>query len=81
VFTGYEPPPYYDSLLAKIISWGADRDEAIRRMARALSETRMEGPATNLDYHLHVLADKTFLAGRTHTQWSPRAIAPDQVTA
>jgi acetyl-CoA carboxylase biotin carboxylase subunit len=70
VFAGYVPPPHYDSLLAKIICWGQDRTEALGRMERALSETRVVGPRTSIPYQLAVLRDEDFRAGRAHTRWT-----------
>ncbi len=69
VFAGYEPPPFYDSLLAKIITWGADRSEALSRMEQALAETCIVGPKTSIPYQLAVVRDDDFRNGRTHTQW------------
>ena len=48
LYSGYEPPPYYDSLLAKVIVWAEERDEAIQRLERALSEMRITGPKTTI---------------------------------
>ncbi|MDP2710040.1 MAG: biotin carboxylase N-terminal domain-containing protein [Solirubrobacteraceae bacterium] len=59
-------PPYYDSLIAKIIVHGHDRAEAIARMQRALSETVLEGVKTTIPYHQKLLADPAFLSGE-HT--------------
>jgi acetyl-CoA carboxylase biotin carboxylase subunit len=59
-------PPYYDSLIAKIIVHGRDRAEAIARMQRALSETHLEGVKTTIPYHQRLLADPAFLSGE-HT--------------
>jgi acetyl-CoA carboxylase biotin carboxylase subunit len=56
-------PPFYDSLIAKIIAHGRDRDEAIERMRRALSECRVEGVKTTIPFHLRLLRDPAFLAG------------------
>ena len=56
-------PPYYDSLIAKIIVHGRDRAEAIGRMRRALGETVIEGVKTTIPFHLKVLGDPSFLAG------------------
>ncbi|HEY8475947.1 MAG TPA: acetyl-CoA carboxylase biotin carboxylase subunit [Chloroflexota bacterium] len=67
LYPGYEVPPYYDSLLAKIITWGKDRAEAITRMERALRECRIEGVVTNIPYHLRVLASPEFRAGGVYT--------------
>ena len=59
-------PPYYDSLIAKIIVHGRDRAEAIARMQRALAETHVEGVKTTIPYHQKLLADPAFLSGE-HT--------------
>ena len=59
-------PPYYDSLIAKIIVHGRDRAEAIARMQRALAETVVEGVKTTIPYHQKLLADPAFLSGE-HT--------------
>src|SRR2546426_965723 len=60
----YSVPPFYDSLLAKVIVRGADRAEAIGRMRRALAETVVEGVKTSIPFHLKVLNDPAFLEGR-----------------
>jgi acetyl-CoA carboxylase biotin carboxylase subunit len=59
--------PYYDSLLAKIISFGQDRTEAIARMQRCLEECVIEGVATTVPFHLRVLRDERFIRGAVHT--------------
>jgi acetyl-CoA carboxylase biotin carboxylase subunit len=59
----YAVPPFYDSLLAKIIVHGQDRHEAIERMRRALGETVVEGVKTTIPFQLKVLGDPGFLAG------------------
>jgi acetyl-CoA carboxylase biotin carboxylase subunit len=68
-YPGYAVPPDYDSLLAKVVTWGPDRHTAIRRMARALAEYRIEGVATNIPFLRQLMADPDFLAGRFHTRW------------
>ena len=60
----YSVPPFYDSLLAKIIVHGRDRGEAIERMRRALGETVVEGVKTTIPYHLKTLGDPAFAEGR-----------------
>ncbi len=74
LFAGYQPPPYYDSLLAKLVVWGEDRSEAIARLGRALRELRLDGPSTTVPYHLAVVADTEFSHGRVHTAWQPAAL-------
>jgi acetyl-CoA carboxylase biotin carboxylase subunit len=69
LFEGYRIPPYYDSLIAKVIAWGADRDEAIARMRRALSEMRVEGVHTTIPFHIRLLDDARFRAGDVHTRF------------
>jgi acetyl-CoA carboxylase, biotin carboxylase subunit len=69
IYRGYAPPPYYDSLLAKVICWGQNRAEALQRMERALCEMRVSGPRTTIPYQLAVLRDEEFRAGRAHTRW------------
>jgi acetyl-CoA carboxylase biotin carboxylase subunit len=65
MMTGYTVPPHYDSLIAKIIVHGHDRNEAIARMQRALYETVIEGIKTTIPYHLKLLADPAFVAGES----------------
>lgn len=66
---GYRFPPNYDSLLAKLIVHGADRDQAVRRMRRALGEFVIEGVATTIPYHLQVLNHPAFVAGDVTTRF------------
>jgi acetyl-CoA/propionyl-CoA carboxylase biotin carboxyl carrier protein len=60
---------HYDNLLAKIVAWGRDRDEARRRMIRALRETDVEGVTTNVAAHLAVLQHPDFVADQHSTRW------------
>ncbi len=69
---GCEIPPYYDSMVAKIMTWGRDRSEAIARMRRALDVTVVEGIKTNVEMHQRVLADGDFVAGRLDTRFMER---------
>ena len=62
-------PPYYDSLIAKLISHGKDRDEAISRMRRALEMFIVEGIHTTIPLHQRILADPDFQAGRFDTKY------------
>jgi acetyl-CoA carboxylase biotin carboxylase subunit len=69
-------PPYYDSLVAKLISYGADRGEAIERMRRALEMFIVEGIHTSIPLHLKIMADEDFRAGRLDTNFIKRFQAP-----
>ncbi len=61
---GFEVGLFYDPLLGKLITYGADRDQALRRMRRALAELRIDGVATCIDFHRRVLDEADFCAGR-----------------
>jgi acetyl-CoA carboxylase biotin carboxylase subunit len=67
LYPGYEVPPYYDSLLGKLIAWGPDRATAIERGRAALDELVIEGLTTNVEIHKALLANETFLDGRMTT--------------
>jgi len=75
LYSGYVVPSYYDSMVAKIICWGRDRDEALARMRRALQETVVEGIDTTLSFHLQVLADEKFRRGEIHTGYLDEFLA------
>ena len=62
-------PPFYDPLIAKIIAWGRDRDEAIRRMERALYEFSISGIKTNIPFHRAVMRNSNFVRGVLGTQF------------
>ncbi|MGH2499556.1 MAG: acetyl-CoA carboxylase biotin carboxylase subunit [Candidatus Limnocylindria bacterium] len=66
-FQGYEVPPFYDSLLAKVIAWGRDRPEAVARMQRALDEFTIVGVTTNIAAHKKILGSEAFRAGQVTT--------------
>jgi acetyl-CoA carboxylase biotin carboxylase subunit len=67
LYPGYEVPPYYDSLLGKLIVWGPDRETAIARGRAALEELLIDGVTTNVDIHRALLENDTFLEGRMTT--------------
>ena len=67
LYAGYEVPPYYDSLLGKLVVWGPDRATAIARGRAALDELVIEGLVTNVAIHRALLANETFLEGRFTT--------------
>ena len=63
IYDGYRVPPNYDSMIAKIIAHGSDRDTAIARMKVALEELLINGIKTNVPLHRWLLTDKGFLEG------------------
>ena len=68
-------PPYYDSLIAKLITFGKDRAEAIMRMQRALEMFIVEGIHTTIPLHRRILADEEFRAGNIDTKYVERLLA------
>ncbi|MEK4691546.1 acetyl-CoA carboxylase biotin carboxylase subunit [Bacillus sp. FSL W8-1202] len=68
-YPGYSIPPYYDSMIAKVITYGKTRDEAIARMKRALSEFVIEGIETTIPFHLKLLEHETFVSGEFNTKF------------
>ncbi|OGC23925.1 acetyl-CoA carboxylase biotin carboxylase subunit [candidate division WOR-1 bacterium RIFOXYB2_FULL_42_35] len=69
VYPGYVIQPHYDSLIAKLIVWGKDRPEAIRRMARALDEYVIDGISTTIPFHLDVMRNEAFASGNVTTKF------------
>jgi acetyl-CoA carboxylase biotin carboxylase subunit len=69
IYLGWDVPVHYDPLLAKLITWGANRDEAANRMGAALIEYRVEGPTTNIPFLRWILAHEDFRENRVHTRW------------
>jgi acetyl-CoA carboxylase, biotin carboxylase subunit len=69
LYRGYEVPPHYDSLLAKLIVWAPTRDEAIARGKRALIEYEIVGTPTTIPFHLRLLENPTFLRGGVYTNY------------
>ena len=69
VYTDYEIPAYYDSLIGKVIVWGRDRPTAIRRMKRALRECAITGVPTTLGFHQKILDTPEFLSGEVYTNF------------
>ncbi|MFZ2323168.1 MAG: acetyl-CoA carboxylase biotin carboxylase subunit [Ignavibacteriaceae bacterium] len=67
IYQSYTIPPYYDSLIAKLIVWGKDREQAIARGKRALEEFTVEGIKTTIPFHLKVLEDERFISGNFDT--------------
>ncbi len=67
LYAGYEVPPYYDSLLAKLIVWGETREIALARSRRALGEFQVDGIKTNLPFHRGIIDNAAFLEGAVST--------------
>jgi len=72
VYAGYDIPPYYDSMIAKIITWGRDRTETISKMSRALDEFLISPIKTTVDFHKKVMMDADFRDGNVSTHFVER---------
>jgi acetyl-CoA carboxylase biotin carboxylase subunit len=75
LYAGYRVPPHYDSLVAKLITYGKTRDEAIARMRRALREFVITGIKTTIPLHERILEDPDFVAGDYTIHWLERFVA------
>jgi len=69
VYAGYTVPSLYDSMIAKLITKGRDRDECMARMRRALAEMKVDGIRTNIPFHEKLLADERFRRSEVHTKF------------
>jgi acetyl-CoA carboxylase biotin carboxylase subunit len=69
LYAGYEVPVYYDPLIAKVVTWGRNREEAIARMTRALSEYWITGIHTTIPFHRRAIQDPRFIEGRIDTNF------------
>lgn len=78
VYAGCVIPPYYDSLIAKLIAWGNTRDEAIMRMRRALDEFVVEGVPTTIPFHKKVLDNAFFRRGEVYTNFIQRRVLGEE---
>lgn len=74
VYTDYEIPPYYDSLIGKLIVWASDRPAAIRRMRRALQECAITGLSTTINFHQRILETPEFQQGEVYTDFVDQVI-------
>ena len=81
LYPGYQIPPFYDSLLGKLIVWDETRVAAIARMRRALGELRVEGVATTARLHRRLVDDPEVAAGAFHTRWLEQWLAETRETA
>lgn len=75
IYHNYVVPPYYDSMIGKVIAYGDNRDQAIARMRIALSEMVVEGINTNIPLHLDLLSDAAFLNGSTTIHYLEQKLA------
>ena len=76
VYTGYDIPPFYDSLIGKLIVWGTDRTHALSRMKRALNECAVTGIPTTVDFHLEMIERPEFINGDVHTKFVEQEMLP-----
>jgi pyruvate carboxylase subunit A len=79
IHMGYRIPEEYDSMISKLIAFGETREEAIRRMRRALYEYVIEGVETNIPFHIVVLNDEEFEKGNIHTKFVEERKIPERV--
>ena len=77
VYPGYTIPPYYDSMIAKIIVHGENRFEALMKMQRALYELEIDGVVTNADFQLDLISDRSVIAGDYDTSFLMETFLPD----
>ncbi len=69
IYAGFTVPSLYDSMIAKLITWGRDREECLARMRRALREMKVDGIRTNIPFHIRVLDDQRFIDGKVSTKF------------
>jgi acetyl-CoA carboxylase, biotin carboxylase subunit len=77
IYQGYKIPPFYDSLVGKLIVWALTREEAINRARRALREYRLEGIKTTIPLHMRLLEDDAFRSGEYHTGYLEELLKKD----
>ena len=74
-FNGYFVPPYYDSMIAKVITYGDSREQALARMRTALSEIVIEGISSNVALHRELMVDTRFMEGGTSIHYLEHKLA------
>ncbi len=77
IYQGYTIPPFYDSMVGKLVVWALTREEAISRARRALREYRLEGIKTTIPLHLRLLEDDAFRSGEYHTGYLEELLKED----
>ncbi|MGH7330290.1 MAG: hypothetical protein ACREJX_18240 [Polyangiaceae bacterium] len=75
-YAGYSIPPFYDSMIAKLIVHGESRDAAVARAREALAAFRIDGPKTTIPFHARLLADRRVIENQTDTKWVERDYLP-----
>ena len=75
IYTGYSVPPYYDSLIGKLITWGDDRTSALTRMRNALDEILVEGIKTNIPMQKRLVRDEAFIKGGVNIHYLENSLA------
>ena len=75
IYSGYSIPPYYDSMIGKLIVHGRNRDEAIKRLRRAIVETVVEGVKTTLPLHEWIISQDAFVSGEYNIHWLEKKLA------
>jgi acetyl-CoA carboxylase biotin carboxylase subunit len=78
VVPGYRVPPFYDSLLGKLLAWGVDREEALARMRRALDELELQGVRTTAGFHRALMDNPDFRRGDVHTRYVEEVLWKDR---
>ena len=79
IYCGYEIPPYYDSMIGKLITYGDDRENAIIRMKRALDEFAIGGITTNIDFQYEILEHENFINGNYDTSFIEKELVKNDV--
>jgi acetyl-CoA carboxylase biotin carboxylase subunit len=69
IYTGYTVPPYYDSMIGKLVVWAETRDKAIAKMDRALKEFQVEGIKTTIDFHIKMMNNQDFIQNKIDTKY------------
>lgn len=78
LYSGYDVPPYYDSLIGKLIAYGETREIAIKRMQNALAEIMIEGIKCNVELHQRMMTDEGFCAGGENIHYLEKLLAADE---
>ena len=78
LYSGYTVPPYYDSMIAKLIVHGANRNECLMRLRRALGEFVIDGLETTIPLHLRLMAETDFVNGDYDIHWLERLVIGDE---